>query len=42
MPAIGVLTPLALLTADRVNAPQIGMDLTQEPIKLQRPSVSIS
>lgn len=41
-PDIGVFTPLALLTADLVNAPQMGIDLTHDPIKLHRPNVNIS
>lgn len=41
-PAIGVLTPDACDTAERVNAPHVGIDLQQEPIMLHRPSVIIS
>lgn len=41
-PAIGVLTPLALLTAERVNAPQTGIDLKKDPTTLHKPSVIIS
>lgn len=42
MPAMGVLTPLAWLTAERVKAPQVGMALKNEPAKLHRPKVNIS
>lgn len=42
MPAIGVLTPLAWLTADLVKAPQVGMALKKEPAKLHKPRVNIS
>lgn len=42
MPAMGVRTPDAWLTAERVKAPQVGMALKKEPAKLHRPSVNIS
>lgn len=42
MPAIGVRTPLALSTADRVNAPLTGIDRKHEPNILHTPSVIIS
>lgn len=42
MPPIGVRTPLALFTAVRVNEPVDGMDWTNEPNILHRPSANIS
>jgi len=41
-PAIGVCTPLALLTALRVNAPVVGSDDTKLPTMLERPRANIS
>lgn len=41
-PPNGVLTPLALLTADRENDPFTGIELKKEPIMLHRPNVNIS
>lgn len=41
-PEKGVLTPLAWLTADRVNAPHVGIDLKKAPKKLHSPSANIS
>jgi len=37
-----VFTPLALFTAPRDNAPDMGMDPTNDDIKLHAPSASIS
>lgn len=42
MPDIGVATPLACDTADRVNAPHVGMDLKNEPRKFAKPRAIIS
>lgn len=42
MPPIGVRTPLALFTAVRVNEPVDGIDWTNEPNILHRPSANIS
>lgn len=42
MPANGVRTPLASLTADRENAPQVGIDWTNDPKILQIPKAIIS
>ena len=42
MPENGVLTPLALLTADLVKAPQVGIPLNNEPIMLHNPNANIS
>lgn len=42
MPVKGVLTPLAWLTADRVKAPQVGMDMKKEPKMLHSPRANIS
>jgi hypothetical protein len=39
---MGVLAPLALLTALLVNAPDVGIDCTHDPSILQTPRVSIS
>lgn len=39
---MGVLAPLALLTALLVKAPHVGMEETHDPKILQTPSVSIS
>lgn len=41
-PAIGERTPLALLTADLVKAPQVGIDFTKLPNILHIPRVNIS
>lgn len=41
-PAIGVLIPLALLTADLVKAPHVGSAWKQPPRILQIPSAIIS
>lgn len=42
IPPSVVLTPLALLTAVRVNEPVTGIDWKNDPNKLHRPSASIS
>lgn len=42
MPAMGVRTPEAWLTAERVKAPHVGMALKKEPAMLHKPNVSIS
>lgn len=42
MPAIGVRTPLAEITALLVNAPAAGIDDTKLPNMLHKPSVNIS
>lgn len=42
IPAIGVLTPLAFDTAERVNAPQVGMELKNDPKILHNPIANIS
>lgn len=39
---MGVLAPLALLTALLVNAPHVGIECTHDPKILQTPRVSIS
>jgi len=39
---MGVLAPLALLTALLVNAPHVGIECTHEPRILHTPRVSIS
>lgn len=39
---MGVLAPLALLTALLVNAPHVGIERTHDPNILQTPRVSIS
>jgi hypothetical protein len=39
---MGVLTPLALLTALLVNAPHVGIECTHDPRILHIPRVSIS
>jgi len=39
---MGVLAPLALLTALLVNAPHVGIDCTHDPRILHTPRVSIS
>lgn len=39
---MGVLAPLALLTALLVKAPHVGMEETHDPNILQTPRVSIS
>lgn len=42
MPPSVVRTPLALLTAVRVNEPVTGIDCTNDPTKLHNPSANIS
>lgn len=42
MPANVVCTPLAFDTADLVKAPQVGIDLKNDPKKFARPSAIIS
>lgn len=42
MPPNGVFTPLALFTAPRDKAPDIGMEPTNDEIKLEAPNASIS
>lgn len=42
MPDKGVATPLACETAERVNAPHVGMDLKNEPRKFAKPRAIIS
>lgn len=42
MPPNGVFTPLALFTAPRDKAPDMGMDPTKDEIRLQAPKASIS
>jgi hypothetical protein len=39
---MGVLAPLALLTALLVNAPDVGIECTHDPSTLHIPRVSIS
>jgi hypothetical protein len=39
---MGVLAPLALLTAPLVKAPHVGIEQTHDPNILQTPRVSIS
>ena len=42
MPDNGVATPLAFDTADRVNAPHVGIELKNEPKKFAKPNAIIS
>lgn len=42
MPPNGVLTPLALLMAERVNEPVTGIEETKPPIRLLKPKATIS
>lgn len=42
IPANGVFIPLASLTAERENAPQVGMDWKNDPKMLQIPRAIIS